>query len=218
MDQSRNDTCLGAYEALVDEARQRRDTFRESLLPKIHIGMATCGIAAGAVETRQAFQEVLDEQGLEAHIHSVGCMGHCYAEPVVVIEGPGFPPILYHQVTSGKARMLVRSFLGDGDPLFEHVLGATEENDMIPWVMDFPRFNRELRAVTERCGRIDPEDIYEYLAEGGYGGLVRALQMEPGQILKHVLDSGLRGRGGGRAFPLPGSGIWHGNHRILRKP
>ncbi|MBW1945059.1 MAG: NADH-quinone oxidoreductase subunit NuoF [Deltaproteobacteria bacterium] len=200
MDPTRNNNGPRAYDALLAEARQRRAAFRDSPLPKIHIGMATCGIASGALETRQAFQEALAEQELEAQIHSVGCMGHCYAEPVVIIERPEFPPILYHQVTPGKARMLVRSFLGDGDPLFEHILGATEENDMIPWVMDFPRFNQETRVVSERCGRIDPEDIYEYLAEGGYGGLVKALGMAPEQVLGMVRDSGLRGRGGA-GFP-----------------
>jgi (2Fe-2S) ferredoxin len=147
------------FQAIRDEAAERRRAFREASGPKIHIGMATCGIASGALETRKAFEDVLAERDIQARIHAVGCIGHCYAEPVVVIEAPGFPPILYHQVTPGKARMLVKSFLEDGDPLFEHVLGATEENELIPSVMDFPRFNREERVVMEKCGRIDPEDI-----------------------------------------------------------
>ena len=73
--------------------------------------MATCGIASGALETKAAFEEALAERNMAAHIHPVECIGHCYAEPVVIIENPGFPAILYHQVTPGKARMLVKSFL-----------------------------------------------------------------------------------------------------------
>jgi NADH-quinone oxidoreductase subunit F len=92
--------------------------------------------------------------------------------------------------------MLVKSFLEDGDPLFEHLLGATQENELIPSVMDFPRFNREERVVMEKCGRIDPEDIYDYIAEDGYAALVQALQQAPGDIIREVEDSGLRGRGG----------------------
>ena len=80
-------------------------------------------------------------------------------------------------MTPGKARMIVKSFLEEGDPLFEYLLGAMEENDLIPQVMDFPRFNLERRVVTEKCGRIDPEDIYDYIAEGGYASLVKALQL-----------------------------------------
>jgi NADH-quinone oxidoreductase subunit F len=188
------------FSAIRDEAERRGKAFKETPIPKIRIGMATCGTASGAVETRKAFEEVLAERDIEARIHTVGCVGHCYAEPVVAIETPGFPPILYHQVTPGKARMLVKSFLEDGDPLFEHILGATEESELIPSVMDFPRFNQEERVVMEKCGRIDPEDIYEYIAEEGYSALVKALQLSPGEVISEVENSGLRGRGGA-GFP-----------------
>jgi len=119
---------------------------------------------------------------------------------VVVVENIGFPPILYYNVTAGKAGMIVRSFLRDGDPLFEHLLGATEENDLIPQVKDFPRFSREKRVVTEKSGLIDPENIYEYVAEGGYEALSTSLGRNPEEILQEILDSGLRGRGGA-GFP-----------------
>ena len=188
------------FRAIRDEAERRRRAFSEASGPKIHIGMATCGIASGALETRKAFESVFAERDIQASIHTVGCIGHCYAEPVVVIEAAGFPPILYHQVTPGKARMLVKSFLEEGDPLFEYLLGATEENELIPSVMDFPRFNREKRVVMEKCGRIDPEDIYDYIGVDGYAALVKALQRAPGEIIKEVENAGLRGRGGA-GFP-----------------
>jgi NADH-quinone oxidoreductase subunit F len=162
--------------------------------------MATCGIASGALDTKKAFEEALQERGMEALILPVGCIGHCYAEPVVIIENPGFPPILYHHVTSGKAKMLVKSFLEGGDPLFEHVLGATEENDLLPTVMDFPRFNLENKMVTELCGRIDPHDIDDYLAAGGYAALATSLQMTPQDVVDRITSAGLRGRGGA-GFP-----------------
>ncbi|MDY0041377.1 MAG: NADH-quinone oxidoreductase subunit NuoF, partial [Desulforhabdus sp.] len=132
----------------------------------------------------------------EARLVNVGCLGHCYGEPLVVIENPGFPDICYHKVTPGKARALVRLFLQEGDPLFEYVLGALEENELIPTVMDFPRFNQERRVVLEKCGAVDPEDIDEYLAKGGYSALAKALEMSPAEVIAEVLDSGLRGRGG----------------------
>ena len=175
-----------AFSTIRQEAERRLNESKEAQVPKISIGMATCGIASGALDTKNAVEEVLAERKIEAQIRSVGCIGHCYAEPVVIMENPGFPPIFYHQVTPGKAKMLVKSFLEDGDPLFEHMLGAMEENDMIPQVMDYPRFNQEERLVMEKCGFIDPGEISEYIASGGYSIFVNALQLTPQEIIKEV--------------------------------
>jgi NADH-quinone oxidoreductase subunit F len=202
MNPGNNDRLKQAFSAIREEADRRRKAFKEATVPKIHIGMATCGIASGALETKKAFEETLAERNIEALIHTVGCIGHCYAEPVVIIEHPdsGFPPIFYHEVTQGKAQMLVKLFLEEGDPRFEHVLGATEKNDLIPSVMEFSRFNQEERIVMEKCGHVDPEDIYDYIAEGGYSTLLKALQLTPDVIVKEVQTAGLRGRGGA-GFP-----------------
>ncbi|MGE5257069.1 MAG: NADH-ubiquinone oxidoreductase-F iron-sulfur binding region domain-containing protein [Hyphomicrobiales bacterium] len=190
------------FRRLRDEADRRRREFVQSPGPKIHIGMATCGIAAGAQETKAAFEESLAQLGCAARIRTVGCGGHCYAEPVVIIDHPesGFPPIFYPEVNAGKAGMLAKLFLKEGDPRLEHVLGATAANELIPWVMEFPRFNLETRVIMERCGRIDPEDIYDYIAEGGYAALANVLERTPADIIEEITDSGLRGRGGA-GFP-----------------
>lgn len=190
------------YGSMQAEARKRRKAFEAASGPKIHIGMATCGIASGALETKAAFKEELAGRAIEAHIHSVGCIGHCYAEPYVIIDHPnsGFPPIFYPEVSPGKARMLAKLFLQQGDPRLEHILGATVENDMIPSVMEFPRFNLEKRVIMDKCGRIDPEDIYEYIAEDGYRALTACLERSPQDIVAAVKQSGLRGRGGA-GFP-----------------
>jgi NADH-quinone oxidoreductase subunit F len=200
MSQDNREKINRLFNTIRDEAQRDRDAFREMSLPIIHIGMASCGIASGALETKTAFEEALTERKIDARIHPVGCIGHCYGEPVVIIENPGFPPIFYHQVTPGKARMLVKSFLEEGDPLFEHLLGAMEENDLIPSVKEFPRFNQETRAVMEKCGLIDPEDIDDYIAGGGYSALVKSLQLSPADVIKEIQEAGLRGRGGA-GFP-----------------
>ena len=86
--------CSARLEDLRHAACERLERLTAEERPTVHIGMATCGIAAGALETLNAFEEALAEQNLEAELHPVGCMGHCYGEPVVVIEQPGFPPIM----------------------------------------------------------------------------------------------------------------------------
>ena len=189
-----------AFASIVKKAEEYRLTLEDTTEPVIHIGMATCGIASGALETKAAFEEALAEKNMTARIHGVGCIGHCYAEPVVIIENPGFPPILYHQVTPGKARMLVKSYLEKGDPLFEYLMGAMVENEMIPQVWDFPRFSMEERLVMATCGRVDPEDIRDYLSHGGYAALVKALQLDSTEIISEIKTAGLRGRGGA-GFP-----------------
>jgi len=92
--------------------------------------MATCGIAAGAQETRAAFRGGPGPARVEARIHTVGAAGNCYAEPVVIIDHPesGFPPFFTRKSIAGKARMLPKLFLKEGDPRLEHILGA-------PWPM-----------------------------------------------------------------------------------
>jgi NADH-quinone oxidoreductase subunit F len=195
------DTQLTArFTRLVEGAKRRGQPLKEHRVPLISIGMATCGLAAGAAETKAAFDEALAELRLTAHVIPVGCLGHCYAEPLVVIHKPGYPGIAYHNVTPGKARALVRSFLEEDDPLFEYMLGAIETNDLIPSVLDFPRFYLEHRLVTEHCGLIDPQDIHRYLALGGYAAFIKALAGAPEDVIREVSASGLRGRGGA-GFP-----------------
>ncbi len=190
------------FDEIREDAVKRADESNSSNMPVISIGMATCGIAAGAIETKKAIIEILEKESIKARIKRVGCMGHCYAEPVIIIDHPesGFPPLLYHGVTPGKARMIVKSFLLEGDPLFEHVLGATEENDLIPQLWDFPRFNMEARVASEHCGFIDPANIYDYLYYDGYSALVKALGTDRMNIVREISESGLRGRGGA-GFP-----------------
>ncbi len=190
------------YQKLKEQADRKWEALTTSTVPVIHIGMATCGLAAGAQETREAFEQALVKHSIEARIHPVGCLGHCYGEPLVTIDHPesGFPPIMYQQVTPGKAIMLVKSYLAGGDPCLEHVYGAMEDNELLPSVMLFSRFNQEKRIIMERCGRIDPTDIWEYIAQGGYSALARALCLSPEDVLHEIKDSGLRGRGGA-GFP-----------------
>ena len=186
------------WQGLKKDAEARCQQLKADSSIQIVIGLATCGIAAGGLETRDTFIQALENAGIEAHIRTVGCIGHCYAEPVVIINHPdsGFPPLFYHEVNPGKANMLVRSFLQNGDPCLEHVMGAMEANELLPAVHDFARFNLETRIVMEKCGKIDPESLDEYLIEDGYQALVQALMLPPQQVVEMVADSGLRGRGG----------------------
>ncbi len=198
---SRN-TSGKTWEKLRDDAQLRCRNDAPAGGIDITIGLATCGIAAGGLETRDAFMRAIADHDLQARIRTVGCSGHCYAEPVVIIDHPasGLPALFYHEVNPGKVNMLVHNFLLGHDPCLEHVMGAMEANDLLPAVNDFARFNLEKRVVMEKCGRIDPESLDEYIADGGYQALAAALTQPPQKIIDIVKDSGLRGRGGA-GFP-----------------
>jgi NADH-quinone oxidoreductase subunit F len=168
--------------------------------PVIMVGAATCGRAAGALEVLRAIKKELKKHNLDCPVIEVGCMGHCYAEPIVTIAKPGFPPICYRQVNPVIAQRLVREFILGDDPCLEFVLGALEENDLVPSFSDFPRARFEKKVILKNCGNIDPKDIEHYIANGGYSALVKALQIPPEKVVGEVKKSGLRGRGGA-GFP-----------------
>ncbi len=168
--------------------------------PVILVGTATCGRAAGALDVLRAFKNEVKKQGLDCPVIEVGCMGHCYAEPLVVISKPGYPPICYGQVNPVIAERLVKNFILGDDLCLEFVLGALEKNELVPSLFDFPRARYEKKVLLKNCGLIDPEQVDHYIANGGYAALAKVLQMEPFEIIEVVKRSGLRGRGGA-GFP-----------------
>jgi NADH-quinone oxidoreductase subunit F len=164
--------------------------------PVIMVGTATCGRAAGALDVLQAFRDEIRQQGIECAVIEVGCMGHCYAEPLVIVSKPGNPAICYSHVNPVIARRLVNEYILGDDPCLEFVLGALETNDLIPSFQDFPRAAYENKILLKNCGFIDPADIGHYIAHGGYSVLTKALEMTPDQIILQIKNSGLKGRGG----------------------
>jgi len=168
--------------------------------PLILVGAATCGRAAGALAVMQAIKDELAQLNIDATLMEVGCIGHCYAEPIVVIYKPGFPGICYGYVSEGIAARLVQDFVAGDDPCIEFALAALNTNDYIPTFADFPRGVVEQKVVLEHCGFIDPEKLGHYLAVGGYEALAGALQKPPGWVIEEIKASGLRGRGGA-GFP-----------------
>lgn len=186
------------FAQLQQAAQKNWVQLREKTL--ILIGTATCGRAAGALNLLEEVKEEVERLHLDINVLEVGCMGHCYAEPVMVIYNEGFPAICYGYVNEGVGARIVRDFLTEGDPGIEFALAAMEPNDLFPTFADFPRGIHENKIVLEQCGIIDPQNIEHYLATGGYSALVRSLKKAPEEIIETIKSSGLRGRGGA-GFP-----------------
>lgn len=187
-----------AFEKLKQEAVAGWESLKDK--PLIMVGTATCGRAAGGLEILNVIKNELAKQQIEATVIEVGCMGHCYAEPLVIVQKPGHPAICYGYVSEGLASMLVKEFVAGDDPCIEFALAALDINDFIPTFEDFPRGMVEQKIVMKHCGLIDPENIYHYIANGGYEALARALDKPGEEVIKEIKASGLRGRGGA-GFP-----------------
>ena len=191
-----------AFANLRHRACRRWEAFQGDPRPRILVGTATCGRSAGAMEAWNAFRQASDARGLDAMLVEVGCLGLCYAEPIIAIAKPGMPMVCYGQVTPKRAAELVERYLGGNDPAAEYALGTVSKGrvDGIPPLFDSPVLKPQVRRTLRRCGWIDPTDIDHYLAHDGYAGLVRALDAGPETVIAQVQAGGLRGRGGA-GFP-----------------
>jgi len=182
-----------------EEIRKRAVDQWEALRNETHIlvGAATCGRAAGALDVMDAFKNECSRQSIDVPIIPVGCIGLCYAEPLVIISKPEALRIAYHNITPDLVPRLVEGYIIGDDPCLELALGTFETDDReVPYIPELPRFEHELRLILRRGGYIDPENIYHYIANGGVGSLEKALRMPPEQIIEEIKKSGLRGRGG----------------------
>ncbi len=184
---------------------------------KVNIGMAMCGISAGAKATlEKAIKEF--PQGSGVHICQSGCLGFCEEEPLVEIFANEKPRVVYRRMTEDKILDAIHGYVR-GDINKKWILGQMRdprslledhmENPLsrvkplggVPFLEDLPFYKEQTRIALRNCGYIDPEKIEEYFARGGYFAFLRTLsEMKPGEIIKAIKESGLRGRGGG-GFP-----------------
>ncbi|MFC1876162.1 NADH-quinone oxidoreductase subunit F, partial [Thermodesulfobacteriota bacterium] len=184
---------------------------------KVNIGMASCGIAAGAQEAFDtAAENYKDNKNIQ--ICQSGCIGFCEMEPLVEIFQDGKPRAMYKNITENKIVDAIEDYregisqkkwiLGQiRDPRsileddFENPQAKVTPYESAPFLEDIPFYKNQVKIALRNCGYIDPDSIEEYIAKKGYLALVRALNNEsPEKIIQIVKNSGLRGRGGG-GFP-----------------
>ena len=177
----------------------------------VRIGSALCGQAAGCNDVIQVVEEALAQHGAAATVSRVGCIGLCYAEPLLDVTLPGGPRVFYGNVTPAAAAEIIETHVVGGTPVERLAMGYIPGPDGVDSAGGIPETvasldSHPLRAVETKialrnAGNIDPGDIYQYVANGGYHALNRALtEMTPEETVEQVNASGLRGRGGA-AFP-----------------
>ncbi len=190
------------FDEIQKQAMLEWEALRHSDKPHIFVGTATCGRAAGAMAILEAIDRELSQRNIEAKVTQVGCIGLCYAEPLVDIVKPGNPRICYGNITPEIIPQLIEDYIINNNPRPDLALGTIGEDsiDGIPKLFDLAMLKPQVRIALRNCGYIDPEDIKQYIANSGYSGLAKALRMTPEEVIEEVKKSGLRGRGGA-GFP-----------------
>jgi len=185
------------YEEIKEKAKLIFEEKMNDEIPNVWIGSATCGISVGAREVASEFERQLKRYNLEARIIKVGCLGLCFLEPLVYILKKNAPIICYKNIKPELVSKLVYNYLLEDDPCLDLAVGTLElKDDNIPYIPEVERFEKETRIILKYTGYINPEDINDYIALGGYEGLNKALRMKKEEIIARLRNSGLRGLGG----------------------
>ena len=192
----------------VENLRQVRENAKETIQKskcRILICAGTGCLAGGSGQIYEKMCELAgDSQDVEiefgaeiAHgtvdVKKSGCHGFCEMGPLMRIEPMG---ILYTKVSVEDCEAIYERTIKRGD-IIRHLL---YKQDGLEYQRqeEIPFYKKQTRHVLENCGHIDAEHIEEYIAHGGYEAISKALfEMKPEEVVKEVLDSNLRGRGGG---------------------
>lgn len=183
---------------------------------KIFVGLATCGISAGAEKVFQTLREEINNAGLDFVVDRTGCIGYCQREPLVDVILPGKPRLTYERMNPEKVKKLVSAL--KEDRIYEEGLLCRMDQDefliedafrkytgnglppgyeRLPAYEELPFFKKQRKIALRNCGFINPERIEEYIGRGGYKALFKVLtEMNSEEVIAEIKKAGLRGRGG----------------------
>ena len=144
------------------------------------------------------FKKRVAEEKLDVKVIMTGCFGLCALGPIVIVYPEG---AFYSQVTEDHVDEIVEEHLKNGN-VVKHLLykETVGEDGSIKPLGETNFYKKQHRVALRNCGRINPENIEEYIAFDGYKALAKALTMNPDDIIALMKASGLRGRGGA-GFP-----------------
>ena len=160
---------------------------------KVLVGMASCGIAAGANKVYEKIDSLKKSESLSFDLIKTGCVGMCYKEPLLeVIDESG--SYLYGEVNEAKAIEIFENHIKQSEPVKEYVV----KTDLFETAEE-AYWKGQTKIALRNCGVIDPENINDYEKYDGYNAIKKIITENINQesVIQTILDSGLRGRGGG---------------------
>lgn len=185
----------------IHEIAKEKNKDLERFDCNVYICHSTGCKSSGSDDIIDIVKSALADHDLEGQVRIVptGCMGLCAQGPLMRVEIKGQKDVLYKRLEPLVARMIVTEHIAPALKLKE---GETFE---IPEFLaqhvlslDLPFFTKQEKVVLKDAGHLDPEDIQEYIAHGGYLALEKVLKtMKPEDVVQEIKKSGLRGRGGG---------------------
>ncbi len=178
-------------------------------VPRIAIGMGTCGRGNGAEGVYHAFAEAVERSGTALFLANVGCFGPCSEEPLINVRVPGRALTVLHHVQARDVSRILHH-LEEGTLPPDLIYCKIEEWDHItahlkygpgypeiPHWHEVPFLKGQKKIVLRNCGFINPDDIEEYIGVGGYQALYKVLiDGRPEIVIEQIKASKLRGRGG----------------------
>lgn len=187
----------------LEELKKLQKDFQEDL-EKIEKRILVCGgtgcISSGCREVRDALKEELINNNLENEVKIVetGCHGFCEKGPILIV----YPErIFYCKVSDEDVKELVEKQFLEGKIVERLLYKDPTSGENIFSYHDIDFYSKQQKLVLTNCGEINPENIKDYIARGGYQALGQVLtEIKPQEVIDEVKQSGLRGRGGG-GFP-----------------
>ena len=164
--------------------------------PIVIVGLGSCGIAAGAGKVFDRFQTIQTEQTTPFELGRTSCVGMCYREPLIeVVDETG--SYLYGDVTPELADEIFDKHIKNQNPIQESIV----KSDLYK-TTDDDFFEEQVKIALRHCGMINPEIFEDYLSVDGYKAVQKIVDggLTQEDVIQTVLDSGVRGRGGG-GFP-----------------
>ena len=156
--------------------------------------------SSGSPKLIAKLEEEFAAKGLTEKVQIVktGCFGLCERGPILIVYPEGS---FYSRVELDEVSRIVDEHLIGGNPVKEFLYEETVDGDNIKSLEETSFYNKQMRVALRNCGVINPECIDEYVGRDGYAALGKVLkEMTPEDVIQTILDSGLRGRGGG-GFP-----------------
>ncbi len=150
-------------------------------------------------EIKEAFEKLIAEKDLgdKVTVNQVGCFGFCSQGPFVKI----YPEdTLYRMVKIEDVAEIIEKDIIGGEVIDRLLYVDPATGEKVAKQDEINFYKKQVRIALHGCGSLNPEDINENIGAGAFQGLARALQMDRADVIKEILDSGLRGRGGG-GFP-----------------
>ena len=187
------------------------------IIGEIRIGLGSCCVASGSAEIRTAIEKIVAQNNLHVNLKHVGCIGMCHQVPLVEIAPVGKPSIMYSKVKPQDIKAIIGKHFKPESPfkrITNQLLNAVENlqtdhnwEGVERYALDVREqhvssfLGRQIPVATENRGIVNPLDIEEYLANGGFLALKKVLaDNSPLDVIEEVRKSGLRGRGGA-GFP-----------------